>query len=109
MTKAEIINEVAKNTGINTAKASIIVEAFISSIKEFMENGDKVYIRGFGSFIHKKRAEKLARDINKNTTVMVPEHYIPFFKPSVEFKQLIKNSNKISENKKSRKVLVETL
>jgi DNA-binding protein HU-beta len=107
MTKAEIINEISRTTGINSAKASSIVESFFASIKENLENGEKVYIRGFGSFIHKKRAKKLARDINKNISVMVEEHYIPFFKPSVEFKQLIRDSNKIAGKNKNKKIVQE--
>jgi DNA-binding protein HU-beta len=107
MTKAEVINEITKETGINSTKASLIVESFIASIKEYLEGGEEVYIRGFGSFVHKKRAEKLARNINKNTTMMIPEHYIPFFKPSLEFKELIKKSDKMKEKKQTKKDLIE--
>lgn len=85
MTKADIVSEISKKTGIDKATALIIVEAFMESVKENMVNGENVYLRGFGSFILKKRAAKTARNISKNTSLVVPEHDIPAFKPAKTF------------------------
>lgn len=90
MTKAEIVNEISKNTGIDKATVLIAIEAFMDSVKESLEAGENVYLRGFGSFILKKRAEKLARNISKNETLTIPEHNIPAFKPSKAFSARIK-------------------
>lgn len=90
MTKAEIVNEISKNTGIDKATVLATVEAFMSSVKGSLENGENVYLRGFGSFILKKRAQKTARNISKNTTIIIPEHNIPAFKPAKTFVNSIK-------------------
>ena len=90
MTKAEIVNEVAKATGIEKATVQIVVESFMESVKGSLAKGNPVYLRGFGSFIIKHRAEKAARNITKNTTVIIPEHKVPAFKPSAEFKSQVK-------------------
>lgn len=85
MTKAEIVNEISKKTGIDKATVLTTVEAFMESVKESLENDKNVYLRGFGSFILKKRAQKTARNISKNTTIIIPEHNIPSFKPAKTF------------------------
>lgn len=85
MTKADIVIDIAKKTGIDKATALTVVEAFMESVKENMIDGENVYLRGFGSFILKKRATKTARNISKNTTLIVPEHNIPAFKPAKTF------------------------
>ena len=85
MTKADIVNEIAKSTGVEKIQVQAIVEAFMDSVKNAMVNGQNVYLRGFGSFIIKKRAMKVARNISKNTTITIPEHNIPAFKPSKSF------------------------
>ena len=85
MTKAEIVNDISKKTGIDKATVLTTVEAFMSSVKGSIENGENVYLRGFGSFILKKRAKKTARNISKNTTIIIPEHNIPAIKPSKTF------------------------
>jgi len=85
MTKAEIIKEVAERTGVERKVVSQVVESFVQTMKETMIKGEPVYFRGFGSFIIKKRARKTARDIAKNTTIIIPEHNRPFFKPSKAF------------------------
>ena len=85
MTKAEIVNDISKKTGIDKATVLTTVEAFMSSVKGSIENGENVYLRGFGSFILKKRAKKTARNISKNTTIIIPEHNIPAFKPAKTF------------------------
>ncbi|MBQ5594340.1 MAG: integration host factor subunit beta [Alistipes sp.] len=85
MTKADIVNEIAKSTGVEKVQVQAIVEAFMDSVKGAMIKGENVYLRGFGSFIIKKRAEKVARNISKNTTITIPEHNIPAFKPAKSF------------------------
>ena len=90
MTKAEIVNDISKKTGIDKATVLTTVEAFMSSVKGSIENGENVYLRGFGSFILKKRAKKTARNITKNTTIIIPEHNIPAFKPAKTFVNSVK-------------------
>lgn len=85
MTKAEIVSDIAKKTGVDKATVLNTVEAFMSSVKESLANEENVYLRGFGSFILKKRAQKTARNISKNTTIIIPEHNIPAFKPAKTF------------------------
>jgi len=85
MTKAELVNAVAKETGYDKATILNIVECFMGNIKKNVAAGENVYLRGFGSFITKVRAEKVARNITKNTSLVVPEHKIPAFKPGREF------------------------
>ncbi|WP_114781991.1 HU family DNA-binding protein [Botryobacter ruber] len=97
MTKAEVISEIADKTGIDKSDVQSTVEAFFKVIKDSMANGNNIYVRGFGSFVNKKRAKKVARNISKNTSIIIDEHYIPSFKPSKTFIQKIKNSKKIKE------------
>ena len=97
MTKAEIINEIADKTGIDKADVQVSVEAFFTVVKNNMSKGENVYIRGFGSFVNKKRAKKIARNISKNTAIVIEEHYVPSFKPSKIFVEKIKNSTKIDD------------
>lgn len=85
MTKAEIVNEISLKTGAGRKEALQIVEGFMDSVKTSLASGENVYLRGFGSFILKHRAEKVARNITKNTTMIVPAHDIPHFKPSRDF------------------------
>ena len=85
MTKADIVNEIAKSTGAEKVLVQTIVEAFMETVSESLVKNENVYLRGFGSFIIKKRAEKVARNISKNTTITSPEHNIPAFKPSKSF------------------------
>ena len=85
MTKADIVNEIAKKTGVEKVQIQTIVEAFMDEVKGSLEKEENVYLRGFGSFIIKKRAEKVARNISKNTTITIPEHNIPAFKPAKSF------------------------
>lgn len=89
MTKAEIVNEIAKTTGIDKASVLATVESLMDVIKASLANGENVYLRGFGSFIVKQRAEKTARNISKNTSLIVPAHNIPAFKPCPEFKESV--------------------
>lgn len=98
MTKADIISRIAEQTGIDKADVAITVEAFFSVIKNSLAEGDNVYVRGFGSFINKKRAKKIARNISKNTAIVIEEHYVPSFKPSKAFVEKIKKSFKLHQN-----------
>ncbi|MCD7962755.1 MAG: integration host factor subunit beta [Rikenellaceae bacterium] len=90
MTKADVVNEIAKSTGVEKVQVQKIVESFMDSIKDSLTQNNNVYLRGFGSFIVKKRAQKVARNISKNTTITIPEHNIPAFKPSKSFVAKIK-------------------
>lgn len=90
MTKADIVNSISQKTGIDKPTVLNIVEAFTTSVKEALANEENVYLRGFGSFILKKRAQKTARNISKNTTIIIPEHNIPAFKPAKTFMHEIK-------------------
>jgi DNA-binding protein HU-beta len=90
MTKADIVNEISKNTGIEKITVQKTVEAFMESVKDSLVNSRNVYLRGFGSFIIKKRAKKTARNISKNTTLIIPAHNIPSFKPAKSFVSKVK-------------------
>ena len=90
MTKADIVREIAKKTGIENATVLASVEAFMETVKESLAKEENVYLRAFGSFILKKRAAKTARNISKNTTLIIPEHNIPAFKPAKTFAEMIK-------------------
>ena len=90
MTKADIVSEIAKSTGVEKVQVQAIVEAFMESIKTSLTQKNNVYLRGFGSFIVKKRAKKVARNISKNTTITIPEHNIPAFKPAKSFAAQVK-------------------
>ncbi len=90
MTKADIVSEIAKKTGVEKTQIQTIVEAFMDEVKDSLEKNENVYLRGFGSFIIKTRAEKVARNISKNTTITIPAHNIPAFKPAKSFVAKIK-------------------
>jgi DNA-binding protein HU-beta len=85
MTKADLVNEVARETGVDKATIQGILDSAMSSIKKSIADEDAVFLRGFGTFNFKVRKEKLARNISKNTSVLVPEHKVVSFKPSPEF------------------------
>ena len=95
MTKADIVNEIAEETGVEKQVVQNTVEAFMSEVKGALEQGDNVYLRGFGSFIIKTRAEKTGRNISKNESIIIPAHNIPAFKPSKTF------ANDVKENVKA--------
>jgi DNA-binding protein HU-beta len=95
MTKAEIVAEIANKTGIEKVAVQATVEAVMDTIKANMVRGENIYLRGFGTFLLKKRAEKTGRNISKNTTVMIPAHMIPAFKPAKEFVTEIKTAVKV--------------
>lgn len=86
MTKQELVSAAAQQTGIEKATVSAVVEAFMEQVRDSLANGENVYLRGFGTFQRKHRAEKTARNISKNTTIIIPAHDIPAFKPSKNWK-----------------------
>jgi DNA-binding protein HU-beta len=95
MTKADIISEISTKTGIEKVDVQETVEAFFKVIKNSMIGGENVYVRGFGSFVVKKRAQKTARNISKNTAIIIPEHFVPSFKPAKVFVDKVKNNSKV--------------
>ncbi|MCH6199054.1 integration host factor subunit beta [Aquiflexum sp. LQ15W] len=97
MTKAEVITKISDKTGIQKDDVTQTIEAFFKVVKDSMAEGDNIYVRGFGSFVNKKRAKKIARNISKNTAIVIDEHFVPSFKPSKVFIEKIKNSKKIKE------------
>jgi len=94
MTKADIVSEISKGTGIEKITVQKTVEAFMESIKGSLAKNQNVYLRGFGSFIVKERAQKTARNISKNTTIIIPAHNIPAFKPAKTFVGKVKSNVK---------------
>ncbi len=92
MTKADIVNEISRRTGLEKAAVLTTVENFMQIVKETMTDGDNVYLRGFGSFILKTRKKKTARNISKNISIEIPEHQIPAFKPSKVFLEAVKDA-----------------
>ena len=94
MTKADIVSEVSKSTGIEKVTVQKAVEAFMESVKGSLAKNQNVYLRGFGSFIVKERAQKTARNISKNTTIIIPAHNIPAFKPAKTFVGKVKSNVK---------------
>src|SRR5271155_2037194 len=97
MTKAELVTEISGKTGVEKNVALQIMEAAMKVIKTTMADGENVYLRGFGSFTIKRRAQKLGRIISKNTTIIIPEHHIPAFKPAKSFASKVKHT-KVKEN-----------
>lgn len=94
MTKAELVNEISTKTGIEKVAVQETVESMMKVIKTSLVSGESVYLRGFGSFLVKKRAQKTGRNISKNTTIIIPEHSIPAFKPAKTFVEKVKNTSK---------------
>ena len=90
MTKADIVNEISKDLGVEKRLVLEVVEAFMDNVRNSLIENNNVYLRGFGSFIIKKRATKVARNISKNTTITIPEHNIPAFKPAKSFVAKVK-------------------
>src|SRR6185436_20183607 len=102
MTKAEIIAEISTKTGIDKMLVQESVESFFKVVRNSMVEGKNVYFRGFGSFIVKKRAKKIARNISKNTAMVIDEHFIPSFKPAKTFVEKIKKSESVKLNAAKR-------
>lgn len=95
MTKADVINQIADKTGIDRSDVTTTVETLFAVVKDSMAEGENIYVRGFGSFVNKKRAKKIARNISKNTAIVIDEHYVPSFKPSKVFIEQVKSSSKV--------------
>lgn len=87
MTKAELINEISIQTGYDKTTIGNVLESMMQNVKKHVAEGDSVFLRGFGSFTTKTRRAKIARNIAKNEAIQVPEHKIPYFKPSPEFRE----------------------
>lgn len=94
MRKSDLVNNISEKTGIPKVDVLVTIEGFLKEIKENISSGENIYIRGFGSFITKKRAAKIGRNIKKNVAVEIPEHFIPAFKPSKEFVNEVKDKFK---------------
>ena len=97
MTKADLVSDISDKTGVERIAVQAAVEAFMESIKLSLEKGENVYLRGFGSFVVKERAEKTGRNISKNTTLIIPAHNIPSFKPSKTFVEGVKKKVKVNQ------------
>ncbi|MCO6499042.1 MAG: integration host factor subunit beta [Vicingus serpentipes] len=94
MTKADIVSKISDKTGIEKLAVQTTVEEFMKTVRKSLEDGQNVYLRGFGSFVVKKRAQKTGRNISKNTTIIIPAHFIPSFKPAKSFVEKVKKSVK---------------
>jgi DNA-binding protein HU-beta len=92
MRKADLINRIAEKTGVPKVDVLVTVETMFKEVKDSLIKKENIYIRGFGSFITKKRAAKIGRNIKRNVAVNIPEHYIPAFKPAKEFVQEVKQT-----------------
>ena len=92
MTKADIVARISEKSGMEKGDVRTVVESFMDEVKSSLESGDNVYLRGFGSFIIKTRAEKTGRNISKNTTIKIPAHNIPAFKPAKVFVESVKSN-----------------
>jgi len=92
MTKADIVSSISNKLGVEKRETQLVIESFMDEIKKGMLTGENVYLRGFGTFLIKERKEKKGRNISSNTTIVIPAHNIPAFKPSKEFLENIKNN-----------------
>ena len=90
MTKAEIVSKISEKTGIERLTALAVVETFMNEVKDSISDNESVFLRGFGTFKPKKRAKKTGRNIKKNTTIIIPEHFIPAFKPAKVFRERVR-------------------
>lgn len=102
MRKADLVNNISQKTGVPKVDVLVTIETFLKEVKDSLEDGENVYIRGFGSFVVKKRAAKIGRNIKKNTAIRIPEHYIPAFKPSKLFVESVKNSDRVVERQRKK-------
>lgn len=94
MRKADVVSRVTELTGVPKVDVLVTLEAFFKEVKSSLKAGENVYVRGFGSFILKKRAKKIGRNIKKNVAIEIPEHYIPAFKPAKVFADQVKKAAK---------------
>ena len=99
MRKADLVSKISEETGVNKVDVLVSLESFFKEVKDALQSGENVYIRGFGSFVIKKRAKKIGRHIKKNVAIEIPEHYIPSFKPAKVFVDQVKdNVNALPED-----------
>jgi DNA-binding protein HU-beta len=98
MRKADLVNQISEKTGIPKVDVLVTLETMFKEVKDTLAQGENIYIRGFGSFITKKRAAKIGRNIKKNVAVHIPEHYIPAFKPAKEFVAEVKKLQSVKED-----------
>ena len=97
MRKADLINRISEKTGVPKVDVLVSLESFFKEVKDALREGENVYVRGFGSFIVKKRAEKIGRNIKKGESIVIPEHFIPAFKPAKIFAEKVKSGNKVKQ------------
>lgn len=95
MTKADVIAQISEKTGVDKGDVQQTLESFFNVVKESLSEGENLYVRGFGSFINKKRARKVARNISKGTSMIIDEHFVPSFKPAKVFVEQVKESDKL--------------
>lgn len=95
MRKADLVNKISEETGIPKVDTLVVIESLFKEIRNSLKDGENVYLRGFGSFVVKTRAEKIGRNIKKNTSIVIPAHNIPSFKPSKTFTNIVKKNNKV--------------
>lgn len=95
MTKSDLVTNISERLGLEKNEVQATIESFMDEVKTSLEKGDNVYLRGFGSFIIKTRAEKIGRNISKNTTIKIPAHNIPSFKPAKVFVEGVKSKVKV--------------
>jgi len=98
MRKADLVAAISDKTGVPKVDVLVTLEAFFKEVKNSLAEGENVYIRGFGSFIIKKRARKIGRHIKRNVAMEIPEHYIPAFKPAKVFVEQVKDNVKTDPN-----------
>ena len=109
MRKSDLINNISDKTGIPKVDVLVTLETMLKEIKDNLSKGENIYIRGFGSFITKKRAAKIGRNIKKNIAVEIPEHFIPAFKPSKEFVNEVKQMRSAACDVRVKQINTETL
>ncbi len=95
MTKADIVARLSDKTGLEKTDVQAIVDGFMREVRQSLEAGENVYLRGFGSFALKMRAQKTGRNISKNTTLVIPAHFVPSFKPAKVFAETVKELNPV--------------
>ncbi|HLG34736.1 MAG TPA: HU family DNA-binding protein [Bacteroidia bacterium] len=102
MTKAQLVSEISAKTGVEKFIVLQIVETMMIIVKNNVSSGESVYLRGFGSFFPKRRAEKIGRIISRNIAITIPEHYIPGFKPAKSFASRVKSGVKVKTAEHSK-------
>lgn len=99
MRKVDVVNKISESTGVPKTDVLITIESFFKEVKNSLKNGENVYVRGFGSFVLKKRAQKIGRIIKRNESIVIPEHYIPAFKPAKVFATQVKKARDEAKKK----------